>query len=81
MSWATTGLTTASWATGAVASATFTTYTQDLCPPAWAQVTSIQTEADGGVDFRLCASDQFPMRACEDRAIYALEVTGGEGLP
>ena len=80
MSWTTTSADTVSWNALSPTAQTYTSYGHNVCPPAWAQVTSIQTEVDGGVDFRLSASSQFPMSACDDRPILAVEVIV-EGRP
>ena len=54
--------------------------THGHCPPGWAVLSSLTTTVDVGVDFRLVAREQYPLRACEDRPMYTVEVYP-EGTP
>ncbi len=83
-SWVTTGTQTVSWsATTAQTSnwsenispsqESYTTFGIGLCPP-WAELRSILTEPDGGVDFRLTVSEEGYFTVCDERPIYIVEV-------
>lgn len=51
-----------------------------VCPPAWAQLSSVTTSVDVGVDFRPLIRSQYPMPICSDRPVAIVSVFS-EGAP
>lgn len=66
MSWTTVGSGTATWAAASATARTWSTTTVGLIPPAWGQLSAV-TDAGDGVDFRLAARQNYPIRVSSDR--------------
>jgi hypothetical protein len=58
----------------------WSTVSQGVCPPGWAQLSSVTTSVDVGVDFNWRIWDVGPLRICEDRPVTITELFG-EGKP
>lgn len=57
-----------SWTTEGSANATsWGQVSENVCPPAWAQVSSIATDAGRGVNFDILLLDVYPGVICDDR--------------
>lgn len=54
--------------------------THNWCPPAWAQLSSVTTSIDVGVDFRPLIRSQYPMPICSERPVAIVSVFS-EGMP
>lgn len=58
----------------------WSTVGHDVCPPAWAQLSSLTTSVDVGVDFNARIWSQYPMPICSDRPVAIVSVFS-EGSP
>lgn len=58
----------------------WSTIGHNACPPAWAQLSSLTTSVDVGVDFRPMIRSQYPMRICSDQPVAIVSVFS-EGSP
>lgn len=54
--------------------------THGVCPPGWAQLSSVTTTVDTGVDFVPRIWSQYPMRICTDRPV-TITSQFSEGAP
>jgi len=66
VSWTTVGSGTATWASASATARMWSNTTVGLIPPAWGQLSAV-TDAGDGVDFRLTARQNYPIRVSSDR--------------
>lgn len=64
--WSTTTSTSGAWTTTDRTDRSWLSVTVPLIPPAWGQLSAV-TDAGDGVDFRLTARQNYPIRVSSDR--------------